>query len=251
MQETTAMYARELSAFFGFLLAAIGGYGMPCLAGSLQVSTVTLDVASPGAATAIGLRNSGAEPLNAQLRVFKWTQRNGTEELTNTDEVAVSPPFAAIEPGREYTVRIVRVARAQLLDEASYRLLIDELPKAGVSQTIGVKFAVRYSIPVFFGPVAQTPTSLQWRAEAGHQQLRLIATNLGKKRVRLAALKLAEPGGAGIIHQDGLVGYVLGGSTMSWTFPISRSRPLSGPVLLVAESGGGQINAQVPLSLLP
>ena len=247
------MLARELSVLLRVLvLAAISGYGTPSLAGSLQVSTVTLDVASPGAATAIGLRNSGSEPFNAQLRVFKWTQKSGAEELTSTDEVVVSPPFAAIEPGREYTVRVVRVARAPLQEEASYRLLIDELPKAGANQAaIGVKFAVRYSIPVFFGPVAQAPASLAWRAEAGHGQLRLTATNAGKKRVRLAKLKLEEPGGNSMIHQDGLVGYVLAGSTMSWTFPLPKGRTLSGPALLVAESDRGQINARIPLAPLP
>ena len=247
------MLARTLSATLRVLaLAAISGIGTPSLAGSLQVSTVTLDVASPGAATAIGLRNSGSEPFNAQLRVFKWTQKGGAEELTSTDEVVVSPPFAAIEPGRDYTVRVVRVARSPLQEEASYRLLIDELPKAGSNQAaIGVKFAVRYSIPVFFGPANQAPAQLTWRAEVGHEDLRLTATNLGKKRVRLARLKLEQPEGTSVIHQDGLVGYVLGGSTMSWKFPIPKGRTLSGPALLVAESDRGQINARIPLAPLP
>jgi len=246
------MNARTLlrpSFFLALVVICLGG--TTSLAGSLQVSTVTLDVAAPGAATTIGLRNTGSEPINAQLRTFKWTQTGGLEQLTSTEEIAVSPPFATIEPGREYTVRVVRIARAPLQQEVSYRLVIDELPNPGTSPGIGVKFAVRYSIPVFFGPVTQTPGTLAWRADTSPGRVRLTAINSGGKRVRLSALKLTGTDGTNILRESGLVGYVLGSSAMSWTFPIPKGRTLSGPALLVAESDRGPINARIPLTPLP
>lgn len=232
-------------------LAMLWLCGSPSIAGSLQVSTTTLDVAAPGAATSLVLRNVGSEPTNAQIRVLKWSQKDGVETLTATGEVVASPPFAAIAPGREYTVRVVRVTKTPLREEESYRLLIDELPSAGKGSTLGVNFVVRYSIPVFFGPALRTSTAVSWRAEAGHGRLRLTAINTGSKRIRLAALNIRGPDGTNIVRQDGLVGYVLGRSSMNWTFPVPSARNLRGSASVVVTSDGGPIHAQIPLSLLP
>jgi fimbrial chaperone protein len=46
-------------------------------AASLQVSPVSVEVPAPGAAATITLRNEGSNPLNAQIRVFRWSQVNG------------------------------------------------------------------------------------------------------------------------------------------------------------------------------
>ena len=115
--------ARLIAVAMAWLSSAQPGY-----AGSLQVSTTTLEVAAPGAATSMVLRNSGAEALNAQIRIMKWSQTDGVEQLTATQDVVASPPFAAIGPGRDYTVRVVRVGQRPVQQEESYRLLIDELP---------------------------------------------------------------------------------------------------------------------------
>lgn len=235
------MFTRSLAlcAAATWLLSAA-----PCSAGSLQVSTVTLDVASPGAATSLTLRNHGAKPANAQIRVLKWSQKDGLEQLIPADDVVASPPFAAVEPGREATIRVVRVAREPAHIEESYRLLIDELPTSEPAAKFGVNFAVRHSIPVFFGPTARTPATLIWRAEADHGRLRLIATNPGNKRVRLSALRLAGPDAGGSFRQEGLVGYVLSGSSMSWTFPYPGRRHQLESLSIMADSDNGPINAR-------
>lgn len=231
-------------------LAMLWLCGSPSIAGSLQVSTTILDVAAPGAATSLQLRNLSPKPSNAQIRVLKWSQKDGVEALIATDEVVASPPFAAIAPGQDYTVRVVRVAKTPAREEESYRLLIDELPDAGKGATLGVKFVVRYSIPVFFGPEQRTSIAVSWRAEAGRGQLRLTAINTGSKRIRLSALNIRGPDGNNIARQDGLVGYVLGRSSMSWTFPVPSGRNLSGSASVVVTSDGGPIHAQLPLARL-
>jgi fimbrial chaperone protein len=233
-----------------FLLLIVWLSPSPCLSGSLQVSATTLDVATPGAATSLMLRNPGSEAINVQIRVFRWSQKDGAEQLLATTDVVASPPFAAIPPGREYTVRIVRTAQAPVVGEEGYRLMIDELPRVGGGSELGVKFAVRHSIPVFFGAAGRASSALAWRGEAGHGQLRLIASNAGNRRVRLAALKVTGPEDVGV-RQDGLVGYVLSRSSMSWTFRVPGDRNLRGSAWITADSDSGPIHARIPLTPLP
>ncbi len=59
----------------------------PAGAGSLQVEPVLVDITAPGAASTVTMRDEGAEPINAQVRVFKWSIVNGKEQLNPTDDV--------------------------------------------------------------------------------------------------------------------------------------------------------------------
>ena len=56
-------------------------------AGSLQIEPVLIDVTAPGAASAVTLRNEGTTPINAQIRVFRWSLINGQEKLEPTEDV--------------------------------------------------------------------------------------------------------------------------------------------------------------------
>ena len=128
-------------------------FASPCAmpqAASLQVAPVLVEVPAPGATATLKLRNEGNRPLDAQIRIFKWTQVDGADSLTPTNDVAASPPLASLRPNTDYTVRVVRTKKEPVAKEESYRLLIDELPSAAGSQGTAVNIALRYSMPVFF-----------------------------------------------------------------------------------------------------
>src|SRR5215831_17602613 len=86
---------------------------LPTAAGaaSLQVAPVTLEIPAPGASATLKLRNEGSAALNAQIRVFRWTEVNGEEKLEPTDDVVASPPIARLAPKADYVVRLVRLAK--------------------------------------------------------------------------------------------------------------------------------------------
>jgi fimbrial chaperone protein len=73
---------------------------------------VLVEIAAPGAAGTLTLRNSGTAPLAAQLRLYRWTQSGGEECLDPTDEVVAAPPAIELRPQQDYLVRIVRVSSA-------------------------------------------------------------------------------------------------------------------------------------------
>jgi fimbrial chaperone protein len=130
-------------------------------AASLQVAPVLVEVPAPGATATLKLRNEGSQPLDAQIRVFQWTQVDGADVLTPTNDVAASPPVANLRPNTDYTVRIVRTKKEPVAKEEAYRLLIDELPQATPGTASGVNIALRYSIPVFFTAQVGAPPKLK------------------------------------------------------------------------------------------
>ena len=129
----------------------------PSWAASLQVAPVKVEVASPGAATTVKLRNEGTTSLNAQIRVFRWSQVNGEDKLEPTTDVVASPPLTKLSPKTDYTVRLVRVSKTPVAKEETYRLFIDELPDAANQRNRAVNLLLRYSIPVFFYPASGAP----------------------------------------------------------------------------------------------
>lgn len=224
-------------------LAALALAGGVAAASSLQLSPVLIDLEGTAAAEKVTLKNLGGRPINAQIRLFRWTQKNGRDVLEPTRDVVASPPIASIAANGEQVVRVVRIDRTPLAREASYRLLVDQLPEKMAPTKSGVSFLMRYSVPVFFAPKVQPAPQLTWQIEARGGAIHVSASNPGSRRVRVAELSITSQSGATVAARKGLVGYVLGGSTATWQ--------LSGTILakgaavrIEARGDDGPIRAQ-------
>jgi fimbrial chaperone protein len=184
-------------------------------AASLQLSPVNVEVPAPGATSTITLTNTGSEDINAQIRVFKWVQVNGQDQLVPTKDVVASPPAMKIGPGKNSVVRIVRTNKTPVVSEETYRLKVDEVPKPPHAGQAAVGFAVSYSVPVFFSNHKQG-AALSWKASIVKGQIRLEADNNGDRRARIVDLKIAKAGKS-VTVAPGLAGYVLRQSAKVWT----------------------------------
>jgi fimbrial chaperone protein len=230
-------------AAFAFALAP-----SPSPAASLQVAPVSIEVPAPGAAATIKLRNEGTTVLNAQIRVFRWTQTNGEERLEPTDDVVASPPLAALAPQTDYTVRIVRVTKHPVAPGETYRLLVDELPEPKLQRNRMVNLILRYSIPVFFYSREAAGAKVAWAIERRDGRVYVTATNSGDRHARISALKIKDASGAMVSFGEGLTGYVLGRSTMRWAAPSHAHRLGAGSsVVISAQSDYGPISAATPV----
>ena len=214
----------------------------PALAASLVAAPVTLEIPAPGAAATLTLRNSGAAPLAAQIRVMRWRQIDGVERLEPAADVVASPPAMTLEPGADYAVRIIRLDRAPVVQEQAYRLIVDELPDPRTQRNGQVALVVRYSIPVFFNAPAAAPPRLAWSVEARGGRVSATARNEGGRRVRLSAMRLRAAGGRAVSFGDGLAGYVLAGSTMRFQAP-ARGGFAGGAARIVATTDQGPLDA--------
>jgi fimbrial chaperone protein len=219
------------------LTALFASHGAVLQAASLQVAPVLVEVPIPAATSTLKLRNEGTKPLDAQIRIFRWTQVNGVDTLTPTDDVAASPPLASLRPNADYTVRVVRTNKEAVVNEESYRLLIDELPVAATGAAASVNIALRYSIPVFFTVPGVAATKLTWELQPHGNKPVIVVTNAGDRRVRLAKLKFTDGKGAIAYFGDGLAGYVLGHSSRNFEVPANAKGFGSGGVVSMSAQG--------------
>ncbi|HEX2084016.1 MAG TPA: molecular chaperone [Xanthomonadaceae bacterium] len=224
-----------------FVLAAVWS-GLACAA-SLQVAPTSLTLEGRQNAEMLWLSNSGKQPVQVQLRVFRWTQADGKESLEPARDLVVSPAMQALAPGQRQVVRIVRTSPVPMAAEAAYRVIVDELPTAG-GQPQGLQFVLRYSVPIFVvpespeGKPAIAPV-LEARLLGGEDGGILEVRNLGTQHAQIADLAYGKDTASATSVAPGLLGYVLAGQTMRWPLKFPASHFTGG--LFVARINGAAV----------
>jgi fimbrial chaperone protein len=238
------MTSRQAIAIFA--VVALFGSARAALAGQLRVEPVLLELNAPAAAASLTLRGGDDGEVVVQTRVLRWSQVNGKETLEPTSDVVASPPSVKLAPGGDYVVRVVRVTKRPVQAEESYRVLVDQLPDLRTQRTRSVNLLLRQSIPVFYRSRQITPSNVTWTLGYENDRLVVAASNAGDERLRIASLRLRDAANTSISFGDGLVGYVLGQSSMSWTAPNSpRGFGAGGTVSIDAETDKGPLHASV------
>jgi fimbrial chaperone protein len=213
-------------------------------AASLRIAPILVEISEPAKTAVVTLRNEGDKAITVQSRIMRWSQSNGEDRLEPATGVVTSPPIRTIAPGAENVVRIVRVDDTNAKGEEAYRLIIDQLPDPKQRKPNTVNLLIRHSVPVFLSGAGSTKPRLSWSIKRSGGNLLVSATNSGGSHVRISDFGLKTPGGEEIAKANGLVGYVLAGSTVRWRFALLR-KSYSGVVTLVARSETGPVHAQV------
>jgi len=234
-----------------------------CLAGALSMTVATGQVqaaatillwpidpwlAADANATELWIQNQGNSATTMQVRIVRWKQEDGHERYTAQQDVVASPPIVTIGTGSKQLIRLIKQASVPAGIEQAYRIIVDEIPHpdAKAEPAIGLKLQMRYSIPLFvYGQGVPTikegahhalaeTQNLSWRVMQAGGQPALEVRNRGDVHVRLSQVAL-EQGGQKRTVAEGLLGYVLPGSTRSWPVPAGVRQP---------ERMSAQINAR-------
>ncbi len=241
----------------GCLLSA--GILSDAAASSLQVSPIQFTYAPTDQSQALYLQNTGTEPLEAQVRVMRWSQANGRDVLEKAEDLVASPAIVRVAPGERQVVRLARKKPLETSQEKSYRLLVDELPRKMPAERSGLEVLMRYSIPVFVEPnraqAAASPAAAQQtdlsrvRASVVRDadgKAALQVRNEGPSHLRISFASLADAAGARTWLAQGLVGYVLPGQQMRW--PLAIPYPLPSGHTLKARFNDDRESRPVPLA---
>lgn len=226
-------------------LAVLAGAG--AFAARLHASSALLlwpldpviEASDPGAA--LWVENRGQRAATMQLRVLAWTQEDGEHRHVPQTEIVGTPAIFRVEPGKRQFVRLTRTQPPAAGAEQAYRVLIDEIPdarqrqvaasNAGAPIASGLRFQLRYSIPLFsYGaglaslkqPEAGAP-QVQWRQAGEWIEVR----NTGRLHAKLVDLAARDGAGRDIAIADGHLGYVLAGSTGRWKLRDEGARAAS------------------------
>jgi fimbrial chaperone protein len=205
----------------------------------LQVSPTTITLRASQTAEGLWLSNIGSGPVTAQVRVYRWTQEDGENKEIPSREVLASPPMIQLDKAERQLIRLIRTA-APAESETAYRVVIDELPIPGTEPGNGVRFVLRYSVPVFLAPpdagaAAGAAAHLSWNMRADGKGAVLEVNNTGNTHAQLAEIQFVDNSGKSIDVHRGLLGYVLGGAQMRWLLKAPAE----------AFSGGGTLQALI------
>ena len=213
----------------------------PAGASGLQVAPISLQLGAQQTADGLWLSNTGNAPLQAQVRVYHWSQQNGEEQLEPSRGVMISPPMLKLGPGARQLVRVIRAGAPPQGREDAYRVVIDELPveipATGAPETNavddakrGLQFVLRYSVPVFLAPagVVTPAPELKGSIVRDGEHTLLEVGNTGAMHAQLGNLVHLDAQGKRSELVSGLLGYVLAGQTMRWSLDAAKDSLASG-----------------------
>lgn len=194
---------RASSRTFPGRAARIGAHlaSLACLAAAAPLSAQAIGIAPVGISLAPGetttvvrITNRDTAPAAVQVRPYAWDQGDGSDRLSATSLLLVSPPITTIAPGQTQIVRLLLKSPAAD-KETSYRILFDQIPTAATPG--GVRIALRISIPVFALPAQTVRSKLTWQATAtAPGEAELVVSNAGNRHARLSALRITAGKGA-------------------------------------------------------
>jgi fimbrial chaperone protein len=204
------------AAAIALFASTLGGAPSAALAGSVELSPITLQMVGKERTTTLRVRNTEAQPITLQLRAVDWAQTQGDDAYTRSQTLAVSPPVFTLKPGETQTVRVVVEGVDAVKTEKAYRLILDQIPESRLKGEAGVVVPIRVLLPVFLTPSASSRPKLSWTLSASPSGGVLTAKNTGDARERLVGLKVTS-GATEVSSEQGLSGYVLAGSSRTWS----------------------------------
>lgn len=231
----------HLSFAFGagaLAFATLAGNGPSQASEPMLIWPVDPVIEADRGAGALWLENRGTSPTVMQIRVYRWTQVNGEDEFEEQQDVEASPPMARIQPGARQLVRLTSDRAARAPGEGAYRIVVDEVPirrtdaaspspDEGPAQgTAGIRFRMRYSIPLFvyasladgrkLDPDAAPRLRCSLATQGGRTMVSLF--NEGNTHARLVDVSFDVKGQPAYLAK-GLLGYALPGKAISRPLP--------------------------------
>ncbi len=214
-------------------------------ASTFNISPIRANLGGARHTEVLTLANAEDEPVVVQVRVVRWSQAGGEESLEDTRDLLATPPVLQIGPKSE---QIVRVALRQPPDpgrELSYRLIFQEVPQAPKKDFVGLRVALRLSVPVFIAPATGKPApDVAWQSRwLDDGKLEIAADNRGNAHLQVSDFEVQLAQGAPVRGLSSK--YVLPGSRMSWVLTPPPDATRDGPIKIHGHSDQGEFSADV------
>jgi len=218
-------------------------------AGSFGINPVKLTFSGERTTEVISLRNDGDQATVVQVELVAWTQENGRDVYTPTQDLLATPPIFTVATGNSQIIRVGLRHPANPQRELAYRMFLQEVPPPKKTAAMGLQVALRISVPVFIEPQQKAAPVLRWQAKrVDAHTLKIEASNTGNIHDHLSALKIYRTGGSEpLASQQQLFAYLLPGQTHAWSLN-TNAMPNPGESLrIVAKTEAGEIQAEVVL----
>ena len=178
----------------------------PAVAGNFSVTPVRLYLTPQDRAIAVTVTNEGDQPLVMQADLYLWKQKpDGTDDLTLTEDIFLSPPIIKLAPKARQVVRLARLNRAMPTEQLTYRMIVREIPEARppANSNVVIQLALAFSIPVFITPPrAQGKLACGGVDRLAENAIKISCENSGNAHAYPVAFSLIGENGQEIAKRD-------------------------------------------------
>lgn len=214
----------------------------PVSAASFSVNPVNINLPADRQAASLTLTNSDAAPVSVRVLTYAWTQVDGIDVRTPTDNVIASPPIFTMAPGKSQLVRVGFKSRPPA---GAYRVIFEEIPREKPVEN-GIQVNLRLDLPLYLRPKGGGKAQLSWRAwRDGNGELFVEGRNSGSAHGQVLELS-AEQGGKRQ-HLSRQMGVVLPASARFWKIGKRPELQAGAPLVLTVRSSTGETKTQIIL----
>jgi len=188
-------------------------------AGSFTLSPLRVDFAGAAGTAVLTVRNEDAQPVVVQVQGLSWSQEGGQDALNPSRDLLISPAVFTLPAGGSQLIRVALRRSVDPARELTYRVVLQEVPRAASPDFNGLQMVLRLSVPVFVEPLAPATPQVAWSTSRGDDgKLTLSARNDGTAHLRLHRFAVKTADGAATVLDQPELAYVLPGSSRHWTF---------------------------------
>lgn len=232
----------------GLVLLLLGVLGMSSgvYAGSFNIKPVRINLSDKLSTEILQVTNSGNADVTIQLQAMRWSQQDGEDQLTVTRDLIATPQIFNLKAGASQIIRVGLIKKLQLATEATYRLILEEIPPPPEPGFQGLKLALRLSLPVFVKPDGNLHQSFDIRLAhenaAVSDAITLDLNNTGRSHVQLLGMKIHSAD-----DQEALLGsldkslYLLAGQKKQLVIKRKSDLRLPEAILIRAETSTGKV----------
>jgi fimbrial chaperone protein len=211
---------------------------------SIMPVNVRLDRANDRAT--VQVQNNGTEPVTMQAEGIRWTRENGQDVDGPTTDLLVNPPIFTLQAGQIQVLRVGLRRAPDLQQEATYRMVLREIPVArpgGDTQVTGaVRVLVALRVPVYVAP-NQVRRDSSWSVQrASSGETVATVTNAGNVHVKVSELRLTGVNGeVKSMAVPGAQSVIFPGEQRSYRIPTPAGPP--GNLQVMTDQGLQQVTA--------
>ena len=218
----------------------VAGCIVPAWAGVFSVTPVRIFMQPRDRAIAVTVTNEGDDELVMQADVYTWKQKpDGTDELTLSDDLILSPPILKIPGKSRQVVRLARLTPPGAADQLTYRMILREIPEAHpADKKIQLQIALAFSLPVFITPPTAKRDLSCTVARAAPDAVGVRCENRGSAYAQPRDLTLMDAAGAKVASLESGT-YLLPGVTRAYEIKRADGKIPAGPAKLAVNFDDG------------
>lgn len=244
MNGTPRSDLRALGVAVALAVSSAPGFGA-----ELGVSPVALHLDRLNDRTVVTVSNRGAEPVVMQADAVQWLRDGGTDTDAPTTDLIVNPAVFTMQPGQSQLVRIGLRRAAPDTREATYRIVLREVPQPappGRQRPGGeVRVLMAMRVPVYIAPT-HVVRALRWQvAQAGDGSVTASLRNEGNVHARVGGMQLRSALGEALVGEPAMVAVVFPGESRSFRVAGAAHTDVRPHTLEVTTDQGAQ---QVPVA---